>query len=110
MESAVLQESCKKSVRSFYVNPGRSQVERPTPKISYFVQATKSIATARPKRAESALDALTRMAPEEPPLPLPLPLLPLPLLPDAVAAGVAVATAPTPPVTGPLSWSCWTLH
>ena len=32
-------------------------------------------------------------------------LLPLLLLPDAVAAGVAVAMAPTPPVTVPLSWS-----
>ncbi len=58
--------------------------------------------------AERALDALTRMAPELPPLPLlPLPLL---LLPDAVAAGVAVAMAPTPPVTGPLSWSCLSLQ
>ena len=51
-----------------------------------------------------APDALTRIAPELPPLLPPL-LLPLLLLPDAVAAGVAVAMAPTPPVTGPLSWS-----
>lgn len=49
------------------------------------------------------LDAAKGIAPLDP-------LDPLPAAPVAVAAGVAVAIAPTPPVTGPLSCSCVHQH